>query len=39
LLLFRGGQVVEQHVGFRPREELKAILDANQGAARQEAAS
>ena len=32
LLLFRGGEVVEQHVGFRPREELKAVLDAHQPA-------
>ena len=39
LLLFRGGQVVEQQVGFRPREELKAILDTHQDAAAQEAAS
>jgi thioredoxin 1 len=30
LLLFRGGQVVDQHVGFRPKEELKAVLDAHQ---------
>jgi thioredoxin 1 len=39
LLLIRGGQVVEQHVGFRPREELKGILDAQQDATPQEAAS
>ena len=39
LLLFRGGQVVEQQVGFRPREELKSILDTHQDAAAQEAAS
>jgi thioredoxin len=30
LLLFRGGQVVHQLVGFRPKEELKAALDAHQ---------
>lgn len=28
LLLFRGGEVVDQRVGFRPREELQALLDA-----------
>jgi thioredoxin 1 len=39
LLLFRGGQVVEQHVGFRPKDELKGILDAHQDRAAQEAAS
>jgi thioredoxin 1 len=39
LLLFRGGKVVEQHVGFRPREELKAMLDAHPAPERQEAAS
>ncbi len=39
LLLFRDGQVVEQYVGFRPKQELKAVLDAHQGAAAQEAAS
>jgi thioredoxin 1 len=39
LLLFRGGQVIEQHVGFRPKEELEAVLDAHQVAAAQEAAS
>jgi thioredoxin 1 len=39
LLLFRGGQVVDQHVGFRPREELKSILEAHQDVAAQEAAS
>ena len=32
LLLFRGGQVIDQHVGFRPKEELKAVLDAHQPA-------
>ena len=30
LLLFRGGQVVDQHVGFRPKDELRAALDAHQ---------
>jgi thioredoxin 1 len=39
LLLFRGGQVVDQHVGFRPRDELKSILEAHQDVAAQEAAS
>jgi thioredoxin 1 len=39
LLLFRGGQVVEQHVGYKPREELKAVLDAHLAPAAQEAAS
>lgn len=39
LLLFRGGLVIEQHVGFRPKEELRAVLDAHQDAAAQEAAS
>jgi thioredoxin 1 len=39
LLLFRDGEVIEQHVGFRPKEELKAMLDAHQGATAQEAAS
>ena len=39
LLLFRGGRVIEQHIGFRPKEELKAVLDAHQGAVAQEAAS
>lgn len=29
LLLFRGGQVVEQRVGFRPREELRTLLDTH----------
>ena len=32
LLLFRGGQVIDQHVGFRPKEELKAVLDGHQPA-------
>jgi thioredoxin 1 len=39
LLLFRGGQVVEQRVGFRPREELKEMLDAQPATAAEEAAS
>ena len=39
LLLFRGGQVVEQSVGFRPKEELKAVLDAHQPAPDQAAAA
>jgi len=30
LLLFRGGKVVERYVGFRPKEELEAALDAHQ---------
>jgi thioredoxin 1 len=33
LLLFRGGEVIAQHVGFRPKEELKAVLDTHQGEA------
>jgi thioredoxin 1 len=32
LLLFRAGQVVDQRVGFRPKEELQAALDAQQTA-------
>jgi thioredoxin 1 len=32
LLLFRDGHVLEQHVGFRPKEELKLVLDAHQPA-------
>jgi thioredoxin 1 len=39
LLLFRGGEVVEQHVGFRPKEELKAVLDAHQPAPGEAAAA
>ena len=39
LLLFRDGAVVEQHVGYRPKEELKSVLDAHQGEAAREAAS
>jgi thioredoxin 1 len=30
LLLFREGRVLEQSVGFRPREELKRFLDGHQ---------
>jgi thioredoxin 1 len=37
LLLFRGGEVVEQHVGFRPKEELKAVLDSHQAPVQQAA--
>jgi thioredoxin 1 len=37
LLLFRGGQVVEQHVGFRPKAELKAVLDSHQAPVQQAA--
>ena len=33
LLLFRGGEVIDQHVGYRPKEELRAVLDAHQGEA------
>lgn len=32
LLLFRGGEVIDQLVGFRAKEELKAVLDGHQPA-------
>jgi thioredoxin 1 len=31
LLLFRGGRVLEQSVGFRPIDELRRLVDAHQG--------
>jgi thioredoxin 1 len=30
LLLFRGGRVLEQSVGFRPADELRRLVDAHQ---------
>ena len=39
LLLFKGGEVVEQQVGFRPKEELRAVLDAHQPAPGETAAA
>jgi thioredoxin 1 len=30
LLLFKDGEVVEQLVGFRPKDDLKTVLDAHQ---------
>jgi thioredoxin 1 len=39
LLLFRRGEVVEQLVGFRPKDELKTVLDAHQPVAGEAAAA
>ena len=39
LLLVRGGEVVEQIVGFRPKDELKTALDAHQVAPGEAAAA
>ena len=39
LLLFRGGEVVEQLVGYRPKDELKTVLDSHESAPGQAAAA
>jgi thioredoxin 1 len=39
LLLFKDGEVVEQLVGFRPKDDLKTVLDAHQAVPGQAAAA